>query len=79
MDYQVTEKTIPAATVYYSEATLEKYSDAMQWIPAQGAEVRALNPDLKCVEPSAEEIQKLVCLAREAVRASSFSCGSSRS
>ena len=34
MDYQITEKTIPAATVYYSEATLDKYSDAMQWVPA---------------------------------------------
>ena len=40
MDYQITEKTIPAATVYYSEATLDKYSDAMQWILAQGAEVQ---------------------------------------
>ena len=40
MDYQVTEKTIPATIVYYSEATLEKYSDAMQWILAQGAEVQ---------------------------------------
>lgn len=59
MDYQVTEKTIPAVTVYYSEATLEKYSDAMQWIPAQGAEVRALNPNLKCAEPPYEFVEYL--------------------
>ena len=59
MDYQITEKIIPAATVYYSEATLDKYSDAMQWIPAQGAEVRALNPGLKCAEPPYEFIEYL--------------------
>ena len=51
MRYQVTEKTIPSCIVYYSEATLAQYSDAMQWIPAQGAEAKALNPDLKCAEP----------------------------
>ena len=59
MDYQVTEKTVPAATVYYSEATLESYSDAMQWIPAQGAEVRELNPGLKCAEPPYEFVEYL--------------------
>ena len=59
MDYQVTVKTIPAATVYYSEAILEKYSDAMQWIPAQGAEARKLNPALKCAEPPYEFVEYL--------------------
>ena len=59
MDYQITEKIIPAATVYCSEATLDKYSDAMQWIPAQGAEVRALNPGLKCAEPPYEFVEYL--------------------
>ncbi|HAM14947.1 MAG TPA: transcriptional regulator [Eggerthellaceae bacterium] len=59
MDYQVTEKAIPATIVYYSEATLEKYSDAMQWIPAQGAEVRALNPGLKCAELPYEFVEYL--------------------
>jgi DNA-binding transcriptional MerR regulator len=59
MDYQVTVKTIPAAIVYYSEATLASYSDAMQWIPAQGAECRALNPDLKCAEPPYEFVEYL--------------------
>ena len=59
MDYQVTVKTVPAAIVYYSEATLANYSDAMQWIPAQGAECRALNPSLKCTEPPYEFVEYL--------------------
>ena len=59
MDYQVTEKTIPAATVYYSEIALENYSDAMKWIPAQGTEFRALNPGLKCAEPPYEFVEYL--------------------
>ena len=42
-----------------SEATLEKYSDAMQWIPAQGAECRELNPGLKCAEPPYEFVEYL--------------------
>ena len=40
MKYQVTEKTIPAATVFYSETVLENYSDIMQWIPSLGEECR---------------------------------------
>ena len=59
MDYQITEKIIPAATVYYSEATLDKYSDAMRWIPAQGAEVREPTPGLKCAEPPYEFVEYL--------------------
>lgn len=54
MKYQVTEKIIPATIVYYSETVLDKYSDSMMWIPAQGAECKALNPDLKCAEPPYE-------------------------
>ena len=48
MKYQVTEKIIPLATVFYSEAVLENYSDIMQWIPSLGEECRRLNPDLRC-------------------------------
>lgn len=51
MKYQITEKTIPAATVYYSETVLEKYEDLMQWIPSLGEECIRLNPDMKCAEP----------------------------
>ena len=65
MKHQVTEKTIPSCIVYYSEATLAQYSDAMQWIPAQGAEAKALNPDLKCVEPPYEFVEYLDCEHRE--------------
>ena len=65
MKYQVTEKTIPACIVYYSESTLERYSDAMSWIPAQGAEARALNPGLKCAEPPYEFVEYLDCEYRE--------------
>jgi len=54
MKYQVTEKVIPAATVYYSEVRLPKYADIMEVIPALGAECLALNPDLKCAEPAYE-------------------------
>ena len=54
MKYQVTEKIIPETTVYYSEAVLKNYSDIMEWIPAQGAECLALNPNLKCAEPPYE-------------------------
>ena len=54
MKYQVTEKIIPLATVFYSEAVLENYSDIMQWIPSLGEECRRLNPDLRCTEPEYE-------------------------
>ena len=66
MRYQATEKIIPSCIVYYSEATLAQYSDAMQWIPAQGAEAKALNPDLKCAEPPYEFVEYLDCEHREA-------------
>ena len=59
MDYQVTEKIIPAATVYYSEATLPHTYDKMRWIPQQGAEATALNPGLKCVELPYELVEYL--------------------
>lgn len=59
MDYQVTEKTVPAATVYYSETTLPHASDKMRWIPQQGAEAAALNPGLKCAEPPYEFVEYL--------------------
>ena len=65
MKYQVTEKTLPACIVYYSEATLSRYSDAMSWIPAQGAEAKALNPGLKCAEPPYEFVEYLDCEYRE--------------
>ena len=65
MDYQVSVKTIPAAIVYYSEATLPSYSDCMQWIPAQGALARELNPNLKCAEPGYEFVEYLDCEYRE--------------
>lgn len=35
--YQVTVKEIPAAIVYYAEATLPKYSDMMKWLPKASA------------------------------------------
>ncbi len=54
MDYQVTLKTIPECIVYVAEATLKKYGDIMDWIPAVGAECLKLNPDLKCAEPPYE-------------------------
>lgn len=54
MKYQITEKVIPAAIVYYSETVLEKYQDIMQWIPKQGEECYKLNPDFKCAEPAYE-------------------------
>lgn len=65
MKYQVTEKIIPECIVYYSETTLERYSDAMRWIPEQGAEVRALNPNLKCAEPPYEFVEYLDSEYRE--------------
>ena len=54
MKYQVTEKVIPAAIVFYSETVLENCSDIMQWIPSLGEECRKLNPDLRCAEPEYE-------------------------
>ena len=54
MKYQVTVKEIPAAIVYYSEATLENYSDAMEFIPRCGEECKKLNPTLKCANPHYE-------------------------
>lgn len=65
MKYQATVKTVPAAIVYYSEATLPNYSDIMQWIPAQGAEAKELNPELKCAEPAYEFVEYLDCEYRE--------------
>ena len=59
MKYQATIKTIPACIVYYSETTLPQYSDAMSWIPQQGAEAHQLNPDLKCTEPNYEFVEYL--------------------
>ena len=59
MKYQATTKTIPACIVYYSETTLPQYSDAMSWIPQQGAEAHQLNPDLKCIEPNYEFVEYL--------------------
>ncbi|MGN0527293.1 MAG: MerR family transcriptional regulator [Acutalibacteraceae bacterium] len=52
MKYQVTVKEIPEAIVYYSEVKLPGYSDMMKCIPAIGAECAALNPHLKCAEPT---------------------------
>ncbi len=54
MKYQITEKMIPAAIVYYSETVLEKYQDIMQWIPSLGEECMRLNPNMKCAEPPYE-------------------------
>lgn len=54
MKYEVTEKLIPETIVYYSETVLEKYSDSMQWIPAQGEECLKLNPGIKCSVPPYE-------------------------
>ena len=54
MKYQVTIKNIPSAIVYYSEATLKSYSEAMEFIPACGEECKRLNPTLKCAEPHYE-------------------------
>ena len=54
MKYQVTVKEIPSAIVYYAETTLEKYSDAMEFIPKCGEECRKLNPNLKCTNPPYE-------------------------
>lgn len=54
MNYQVTEKVIPEAIVYYSETVLKNYSDTMTWIPSLGAECIRLNPNLKCAEPAYE-------------------------
>ncbi|MCI5623411.1 MULTISPECIES: MerR family transcriptional regulator [Anaerostipes] len=54
MKYQVTEKIIPAAIVYYAETVLNRYSDSIQWIPTVGEECRKLNPNLKCTEPPYE-------------------------
>jgi len=54
MKYQVSEKIIPSAIVYYSEATLDSYGDIMEWIPSLGAECLKLNPNIKCAEPNYE-------------------------
>ena len=54
MKYQVTEKTIPSAIVFYSETVLENYSDIMQWIPSLGEEFLKLNPGIRCAEPEYE-------------------------
>ena len=54
MKYQVTEKTIPAAIVFYSETVLENYSDIMQWIPSLGEACMKLNPGIRCAEPEYE-------------------------
>lgn len=54
MTYQVSVKEIPEMLVYSAETVLEKYSDAMAWIPSVGAECLALNPDIRCAEPHYE-------------------------
>ncbi|MCI5650530.1 MAG: GyrI-like domain-containing protein [Fusicatenibacter sp.] len=54
MKYQITEKRIPAAVVYYAETVLDNYQEIMQWIPSLGEECMRLNPDLKCTEPAYE-------------------------
>lgn len=54
MKYQVTVKEIPEMIVYSSEIVLERYSDSMQWIPSLGQACLALNPGLKCAEPTYE-------------------------
>lgn len=54
MKYQVTEKNIASATVYYAEATLKMYSDIMQFIPMCAQKCLELNPGMKCAEPHYE-------------------------
>lgn len=54
MKYQATIKEIPAAIVYYTETRLNQYSDMMQLIPELGAEMKQLNPDIRCTEPHYE-------------------------
>lgn len=54
MKYQVSVKEIPEMIVYTAETVLEKYGDAMQWIPSVGAECLALNPGLQCAQPPYE-------------------------
>ncbi|MGN0301704.1 MAG: MerR family transcriptional regulator [Anaerotardibacter sp.] len=65
MNYQVTQKHIPAHIVYYAETVLDSYADAMTWIPKVGAEAKEHNPNLKCAEPSYEYIEYLDCEYRE--------------
>ncbi len=65
MKYQAVVKEIPSYIVYYEEATLANYSDAMTFIPASGAECLRLNPTLKCAEPEYEFMEYLDCEYRE--------------
>ena len=44
MKYQITEKNIPAATVYYSETVLKQYQDIMKWKAPAGKQKPAAPP-----------------------------------
>lgn len=48
MKYHITQKTIPAMTVFYGETILNTYADSATWIPELGMECARLNPDFKC-------------------------------
>lgn len=65
MKYQATVKDIPSCIVYYSEATLENYSDIMEFIPMCGEKCLELNPGLKCAEPAYEFLEYLDCEHKE--------------
>ena len=54
MKYQVTEKTLPKMIVYYSEKRLKNVADKLTFVPKCGAEVKRLNPNLKCAVPEYE-------------------------
>ncbi len=51
MSYQVIVKTLPPYTVFYRAGVIPSFQELTRFIIEAGEEVRAANPDLKCIEP----------------------------
>lgn len=54
MKYQVIEKEIPEAIVYYTQVRVKNFSEMMTLIPELGQECHSLNPDIKLANPEYE-------------------------
>ena len=51
MKYEVIIKELPDYTVYYKEGTVSDFKDIVGFILSSGEECKAINPNIKCIEP----------------------------
>ena len=51
MQYEIITKELPDYTVYYKDGIIKNMSEITPFILSSADECKALNPDIKCVEP----------------------------